>query len=311
MRVFVGGMVAVCLSIVSVAGLAAEVGKGNAEKEKYTLRYKFHPGETLRWQVERRQMVRTTISGVTETTDMRSTSVKAWRVRNAQPDGTTTFEHRVDWIDMRQKLGGRDEVRYDSRTGGKPPSGFQDAARSVGVPLAIVKVDTTGKVLHREQRGPKPRVRPAATPDAVPRHDSWITLPLPERPVAVGERWSIPQDIEIPVEGGAVKKIKAVQQFVLEDVKTGVATIRFSTDILTPVVDPLVESQLVQREAVGRMRFDIDEGRILGQQIDIDKHTVGFHGGGSNLHYVDRFTEKWLPPEAVETAEKNRPVERD
>ncbi len=51
------------------------------------------------------------------------------------------------------------------------------------------------------------------------------------------------------------------------------------------------------------MRFDIDEGRILGQQMDIDKHVVGFRGDASSIHYVNRFSERLLTEEA-RTAEK-------
>ena len=51
----------------------------------------------------------------------------------------------------------------------------------------------------------------------------------------------------------------------------------------------------MQREAAGRVRFDIDAGRILSQQIDIDKHVVGFRGDASSIHYVNRFSEHLLP----------------
>ena len=126
-------------------------------------------------------------------------------------------------------------------------------------------------------------VKLAAQADAKPanalENESWVTIPLPGEPVPIGHSWSIPQAIDIPLEGGLFKRIKTVQQFTLEEVETGVATIRFSTDVLTPVTDPVVESQLVQRESVGHMRFDMDEGRILSQQINIDKHVVGFRGG--------------------------------
>jgi hypothetical protein len=118
---------------------------------------------------------------------------------------------------------------------------------------------------------------------------------LPSEPVVIGHTWSIPQDIDVPLPSGAIKKIKAVQQFVLEDVKTGVATIHVSTIVLTPITDPAVESQLVQREADGRVRFDIDAGRLLGQQMDIDKRVVGFRGDASSIHYVNRFSERLLP----------------
>ena len=128
--------------------------------------------------------------------------------------------------------------------------------------------------------------------------------------MAVGHTWSLPQDIEVPLPSGAIKKIKAVQQFVLEDVKTGVATIRVSTDILTPITDPAVESQLVQREAAGRVRFDIDAGRILGQQMDIDKHVVGFRGDASSIHYVNRFSSVCCRSRAEGNARPLRHLDR-
>ncbi len=53
----------------------------------------------------------------------------------------------------------------------------------------------------------------------------------------------------------------------------------------------------MQREAAGRVRFDIDAGRILGQQMDIDKHVVGFRGDASSLHCLTRFTETLLTEE--------------
>ena len=288
MRNILRGMAAVLVSMTFV--LFAVAGEG----QKYTLRYKFHPGETIRWEVEHRSMVRATVSRDTQTTETLSASVSVWRVGKVQPDGTATFEHRVEWIDMRHKLSGRDEVHYDSRTDKKPPVGFEDAAKSVGVPLSVVKMDVRGKVLQRKDRKKNPQAA-AASPESVASNENWITIPLPNEPVAVGHTWSLPQDIDVPLPNGAIKKIKAVQRFVLEDVKTGVATIRVSTDVLTPITDPAVESQLVQREAAGKVRFDIDAGRILGQQMDIDKHVVGFRGDASSIHYVNRFSERLLP----------------
>jgi hypothetical protein len=285
MKTLVLGMAAAALPLFFVLAVVA------GEPAKYTLRYKFHPNETIRWEVEHRSMVRATVSGTTQSTDTLSNSVNAWRVNEVKPDGTATFEHRVEWIDMRQTLTGRNEVRYDSRKDSKPPKGFEDAAKAVGVPLAIVKMDVRGKVLHRDERRPKPQAANSETPAP---NDGWITIPLPDEAVPVGHKWSLPQDIEVPSPNGVVKKIKAVQQFSLEEVKTGVAVIRVWTDVLTPITDPAVESQLVQRDAAGTVRFDIDAGRILGQQMDIDKHVVGFRGDASSIHYVNRFSERLL-----------------
>jgi hypothetical protein len=259
-----------------------------ADATKYTLRYKFKPGETLRWEVEHLSKVRATVSGSTQSTDTASLSLKAWRVKEVKPDGSATFEHRVEWVDMRQTLTGRKEVHYDSRTQSTPPAGFESAAKSVGVPLSIVTIDARGKVIHREEVKAKPNAAPRKSS---PQTEGWMTIPMPEKPVAVGESWSLPEDIDVPLEGGAIKKVKAVQQFELQGVKDGVASIHVSTDILTPV-DPAVESQLVQHASEGVVRFDIDAGRILSQQMDIDKSVVGFRGDASSIHYVNRFSER-------------------
>jgi hypothetical protein len=279
-------------SSVALAASLVAASLAHAESEKYLLRYKFTPNETIRWQIEHRSMVRATVSGTTQSTETLSNSVNVWRVAKVKPDGAATFEQSVQWVDMRQTLTGRSEVHFDSRSGEKPPHGFEDAAKSVGVPLATITIDSLGKVVSKKSRRSGGQ---QADGGLAAQKQGWITVPLPEKAVAVGETWSLPQEIELPLPSGTIKKIKSVQRFVLEEVKTGVALIRVSTEVLTPISDPAIESQLVEREAAGTVRFDIDAGRIIGQQMDIDKQVIGFRGGASSLHYVNRFSERLLP----------------
>ncbi|MGA2796545.1 MAG: hypothetical protein ABSE63_03090 [Thermoguttaceae bacterium] len=259
-----------------------------AEQEKYTLRYQFHPGETLHWNVSHHSKVRTAVAGADQTVETISDSEKVWRIKEVKPDGTATFEHLVQWVDMRQNRAGTNEVRYDSRTDAKPPMGFEDVAASVGVPLSIITMDNRGKILQRQRKETK----------GVAANEGAITIPLPDEPVAVGHVWTFPCDIDVPLESGGVKKIKAIQQFKLDSVQTGVATISVSTQIITPVTEPAIEAQVVQREGTGVVRFDIDTGRIIGQRLDVDKHVVGFRGQASSLYYVTRFSEEWIPETA-------------
>jgi hypothetical protein len=311
----------ILLSFAALTFAAFTLSATAGEPEKYTLRYKFLPGETVRWEVEHRSNVRTTVSKQSQSAETVSLSVKVWRTKEVKPDGTVTFVHSVDRVDMRQKLTGRNEVRYNSATDAKPPVGYEGAARSVGVPLSIVTINAQGKVLHRKRCKEQPQTAggvgsstadpttagdPTANANPTASHsESWMTIPLPERPVAVGETWSLPQEIDVPLQTGGVKKVKTIQNFVLESVKTGVATILVSTEILTPITDPAVEAQLVQRESAGRVRFDIDAGRIIAQQMDTDKHVVGFRGEASSVHYVNRFSER-LISEKTEIAGKTR-----
>jgi hypothetical protein len=269
-----------------------------AEPEKYQLRYRFRPGETLHWNVEHRSLTRTAVSGSVQTAETDSFSEKVWRVKEVKPDGTATFEHLVQWVDMRQKLAGSEEVRYDSRKKTKPPMGFEDVAASVGVPITIITMDPQGKILNRDRKLSK---------GVAAANEGAITIPLPSDLIEIGHSWTFPSDIEVPLESGGVKKIRAVQHFTLESVKTGVASIRVSTQIISPVTDPAIEAQVVQREGAGVVRFDIDAGRIISQQMDVDKHVVGFRGQASSLHYVTRFSEQWVP-ETAKSAVKSTPA---
>jgi len=276
-------MMPVALSVLTLTATSA----ARAEAEKYVLRYKFEPGETLRWEVVHEVQIRTSVSGTSQNAETSSRSVKAWQVGDVELDGSATFEHLVEWVDMRQKLYGRQPLRYDSRSDEKPPAGFQQVAASVGKPLSVVTMDALGKIVRRQQKLQRPGTQ----------NEGPMTIPLPEEPVAVGESWSFPEEISVRLNTGAIMTVKARQSFTLESVKTGVATISVTTRVLSPIDDPAIESQLIQRESTGSVRFDIEAGRVLSQQMDVDKHVVGFRGQASSIHYVTRFTEKLLPSE--------------
>ena len=270
----------------------ADAAEPAPEPAKYLLRYKFQPGETLRWEVEHRAQIRTTVSGNTQTAETNTHSVKAWKVAEINSQDNARFVYSVERIDMRQKLTGRQEERYDSTTDKESPPGFQDVAKSVGVPLTTFTMDPTGKVVDRQEH-----LERGATQAAHP------TLPLPAEGVPIGHKWSYTYEQLATTKDRSVKKVPLRQQMTLEDVKNGVATITIETHILAPVrQDPTIEAQLVQSESAGKVRFDIDAGRILSLQTDLDKHVVAFQGETSSLHCVTRFAEKLLPAEAKTAA---------
>jgi len=266
--------------------------------KRYTLRYKFQPGQTLRWSVKHQANVKTTISGTTQTAETLSESVKVWKVLAAERGGPFTIEYSVADLDMRQRLTGRKEVRYNSKTDEKAPVGFEDVAKTVGVPLSVVTLDSRGTVLKRKDHQPRPEQQ---------NQDSQLTIPLPQQAVAVGQQWKLPYEIEVTLRDGQKKKVRTRQLFTLESVENDIATIAIETQILTPIEDKAVEAQLIQRENAGTIRFDIAEGRVVGQRMDLDKRVVGFSGPASSLHYVTRFTEELLRG-TEHTASKTKPV---
>jgi hypothetical protein len=263
-----------------IQSVAAEVPSGTA---KYELRYKFTPGEVVMTEVVHRANVRTTIQGTTQTAETRSCSTKTWKIESVDEAGVAKFTHLVDNIEMWQKASGRQEISYNSQTDETPPPGYEEVARSVGVPLSIVTMDARGTIVKRE-----------ITHKGAMNISTQITMPLPEEPIAIGETWSTPIEVEVSLQDGSFKKVQTRQQFTLESVTDGIAHIAIDSQVLTPINDPSIEAQLVQRMSTGWVKFNLDAGRIVSQQLELDKHVVGFNGPASSMHYVTRVTETLL-----------------
>lgn len=290
--------------VLSVASpITADDSDGADNAEKYLLRYQFKPGETVRWRVVHLAKVKTTVGGTTQTAETVSKSIKAWKVTDVTESGSATFEHKVEKVDMRSKVTGRQEVSYNSSTDEKAPAGFESVADSVGILLSLITLNDRGEVIGRRNEH-----NATTSPN-----EGQVTMTLPEEPVKVGETWSFPYEMVIPGNNGTVVKIKTQQKYSLERVKNGVATIHMATVILTPIHDPAIEAQLIQRQTEGTIRFDIEAGRVLSQQMDLDKRVVGFAGrtDPSSLHYLTRFTEELVTetPQTDEFAAKDESAE--
>jgi hypothetical protein len=255
---------------------------------KHLLRYKFALGEVLRYRVAHATNLRSTVDGTTQQVKTDSDSVKVWKVTDVLPTGEIEFIHLVESVKMTNAMPGQPPRTFDSTSSDPPAPGFEAAARNVGVPLVVVRITPQGKVTSREEK----------VPQAVkPSEDMPMTLELPDEPVAVGDRWSHVYDIMVKKASGVDVQIRTRRACRLKQVRSGVAIIEVEYQILTPV-DPYIRSQIVERLTKGVVRFDIDRGRIVQQQHDVDRREVGFAGkqAASSMAYVARVQERLLPP---------------
>ncbi len=276
--------------------VAAELEKATAElaTETYQLRYKFVAGETIRYQVEHLATVDTRIAGNSQKTKSRSVSTKAWKVTEAT-DGTFKFVHAVEDVDMWQKVSGRQEVRYNSRTDADPPAEYQHVAKSIGEPLAVVTIDGTGRIVARENKANHPALGFGG-----------LVLPLPEGSIKLGQTWVVNDKLKIRERDGRFKVVSTRLRYRLEKVQTGVATISVRTQVLTPINDARLESQLIQQLSHGHIKFDVDAGRVISKQLDWDEQVIGFNGPNSNMKYLARFTESLVPPKTARSIKKTK-----
>jgi hypothetical protein len=185
---------------------------------------------------------------------------------------------------MTQQQGELDEIRWDSESGSEPPAVFAKVAEQIGHKLSTITVNSRGKELKRTDHG--------GTKASLGMGS--ITLTFPEEPIAVGSSWSVPRQIKTRTQEGEVKLIKIRELYTLEKVKTGVATLSLRSTPLTPIHDESVRAQVVQQLSNGKLRFDIDNGRMLSKQLDWDETVVGFQGANSLMEYRARLTENLI-----------------
>ena len=271
-----------------------QAAKKRVTQQEYLLRYKFRKGETVRWEVVHKARTDTKISGNSQTAESNSVSTKVWSIDSVANDGNMRLVHSVDRLNMWQKIGNRKTVRYDSAKDQAPPPEYEAAAKTVGIPLSTVVITPTGRVV-KTSRGRQPDLGLGQ-----------IVFPFPKKAVRIGASWNVPREVKVTVpEGGlrTFRKIKVRQQYTLQKVKSGIATIRVRTQVVTPVRDPKIESQLVQKLIKGTIKFDVDAGRVRTKNIEWDEQVIGFSGAGSNMSYRARFTEKLLEKQ-IKTAAK-------
>ncbi len=265
------------------------------ETTKYDLRYKLTRGEVLRYDVTHRASIRSTIDKTTQSAQTKTDSVKVWKVTDVLPAGDIEFMNVVERVHMVNQLPEHKATEYDSVRDTTAPPGFEDAARAVGVPLSTVRITPRGKIVRRVMN-----IRGQGAEDDAP-----IALRLPEQSVAIGDTWDEAFEIQVKLDKGGNKSIKTRRHHKLTDVKDGIATIEVTYQVLSPIDAP-IEVQIVQRLMTGDVQFDIKKGRIVGQQMDVDKRVLGFAGPTSSMQYVMKMEEK-LVDAPRQTASKTKP----
>ena len=264
--------------------LSAGLGSGGnylfgSTPDSTLLRYRFTRGQELRWCVLHTLNMRNIIGGIEENIETRSRSVKIWKTLDVDSTGTATFEYRVDDIDMRHAQTGHDDASFNSRRDAIIPPEFSNLEGKIGVPLAHIRIGAQGQTTRRPLR----EFHGALS-------ENRIVIPLPDEPVGIGSSWPEPTQVYLPQPNQTTKRVRMRNEFTLESIHSGLATIRFATIILTHLT-PREETKLFDHFAIGTMELDLDAGHFIRQQSTIDRLVVGFHGASDSIRYLARVTE--------------------
>lgn len=252
----------------------------SAEETKHLLQYKLKAGQKLRYNVVHMAKTNVRIGQTDDISQVLTASTKAWEVTSSDGE-TITFNHGIEKVHMTQQSGDGSEVRWDSESDEIPPTRFASVAPKLGQVLGTVTINSYGKILERSSKDS----------ESVKLGMGEITLQLPEKPIAIGEQWTVPRELRITSEKTGPKLVKIRELYTLEKVQTGIATIKVKSEPLTPISEQSERAQLLQQLSNGTIRFDIDAGHVISRRLDWDTSVVGFQGPQSNMEYLARLTE--------------------
>lgn len=258
--------------------------------QRFELRYKMQSGDILRWTVEQIASTETRMAGHEEKSSLRSRSVHAWTVQSVDSLGNMTFQNQLESATEWQKVGDDDPVSYDSSKNDEIPDVYLPTAEKIGKPIATITISPLGETVNRVELIKTPELGMGS-----------ITTPLPDRMLAIGEQWDIPEDMQARRKDKSLKTIKSRMLYTLRNVENGIATISFRRELLTPIEDPWIEMQLQQKMNQGSIHFDIAKGCVVKKIVQWDEQVQGFEGNDSFLRYLGSYTMELATTAATPT----------
>lgn len=251
-----------------------------------TLRWKFKPGDVLRYRMQQDTQQRQIVAGQETKNTMQQTLEQTWKVKQVVGDGSAQIGITFDRMTAKYDLPGGALV---VDTGKEPPQG--DAGRLDAAMRGLVNreyavtMTATGEITKVvvPPRADQPAGNEANNPAqaAVDVNEAAIrellsnaALPLPAKPVKVGETWNHEQSnpgfklkltytLAGPeqVEGKELDKIDITGEMSLEK---------------PPAQD--VQVQLAKQDIQGAAHFDAKHGRLADAQIS-QKTTLNIKAG--------------------------------
>lgn len=281
-----------------------------AAATKYKLAYKFQLNQVVRYEVMHETEITTKFNEATEISRNKSNSRRNYRVVKVSPEGDGDLELTIDWVHMTAVTGNKPPEVFKSDDTNFQPAKYDHILQSVGKPQAIMQFNAAGFPLKLISRATPEKAAAEEKPviDAEGKEvsakpadvslESYLS-PLPEQPVAVGDTWKERFELRVKGEDKIPILVSMFRGYRLMSIEQGRATIEFKTKILTPNLEASMSAQLIQRETVGKIVFDIEQGMIVARDTSVDREVIGPFGPKSSMRAVSNYRERLLTGASV------------
>jgi hypothetical protein len=243
--------------------------------------FRWQVGQVLTSRVDQTTTATDTSEGQTAETVVKLSLVKRWQVLAIDTQGAATLQMSLASLRTEVRNPDGKSVVFDSAV---PDPDNKEMAGYVGVPLAVLRLDATGKLLEVKESkfGPASRFE----------SDLPFKLTLPGTVLAPGQAWERAFQIKMEPPQGTGEAYAAVQQFTVKAVADGRAVIGVTT-ILKAQPEAVAERiPLLAMQPEGEVVFDLATGRFRSARLRVEKELADHNGAGSKYRFVSTYTEE-------------------
>jgi hypothetical protein len=249
--------------------------------------FRSRPGQTISYRVEQVTSATEVIGGNQTATRTKLNLVKRWKNLGAEAGKPgTKFVLSLAALRIETSKADGGVLLFDSDDLARStPELRKELEKFVGPPLAVLRLDATGKV-HEVVES---KFGPAS------RYESELPFVflLPGGTAQVGQTWQRAYQVTLAPPQGTGEKYDAVQKYECKGIRDGKATVGLTTVIKKMPESPLDRVPLLQVQPEGEVVFDIKAGRLHSATLKIDRQLKGHQGPGSSYHFESVYKEQY------------------
>jgi hypothetical protein len=206
--------------------------------------------------------------------------VRKWKVVDVDDKGVATLEMSIASMRFERKSGTEEDV-FDSS---KPDDlNKNELAKHVGPVLAILRVDSLGKIVEVKESKVGPATRFAS--------ELPFKLVLPTMAVKTGDAWDRTYTIQLDPPLGTGEKYEATQKYSCLEPKSGLLTLALTTQIKEMPAQAADQIPLLPLIPEGTLYFQAESGRYYAARLKITKELKNHQGEGSSYKYTSTYVE--------------------
>lgn len=255
-----------------------------ASAQEANWQFRWQKGQVLTYQAEHKTNVEEVADGAKVTSASKLSVVKRWQVADVDPKGNATLELSLTSMRNEQTRPNGEVLLFDSAQPDKgTPELKAQMSKFIGTPLANLRIDIQGRVLEVKQGS-------ASRYEAEPP----FVVVFPAVAAKEGQGWLRPFNLTLDPPYGTGELLEATERYRCTKIAVGKATLTVANQLKAMPANVKDQVPLVQKLTEGQVIFDLQAGRVVDVQLNIDRTLMNHHGEGSSYHFQSWFTERLL-----------------